>query len=76
MSTITRARTAIQPIGTHTIHGSHHDIRLAHHHQTQPLLEIYGGRGITVSVNGMGGIEEITDRVIAALEISPPQPTA
>jgi adenylate kinase len=47
-----------------------------YHHQTQPLLEIYGGRGITVSVNGMGGIEEITDRVIAALEISPPQPTA
>lgn len=35
--------------------------------QTQQLLDIYGERGITVSVNGMGDIEEITDRVVAVI---------
>lgn len=35
--------------------------------QTQPLLDIYGERGITVSVDGNGEIGEITDRVIGVL---------
>ena len=38
--------------------------------QTQPLLDVYGERGVTVSVDGMGEIDEITDRVIAALHAS------
>lgn len=36
--------------------------------QTKPLLDIYEGRGLIVSVDGTGGIEVITDRVIAALD--------
>lgn len=47
-----------------------------YHEQTQPLLDIYGSRGITVSVDGMGEIEEITDRVVSALGASPAQPPA
>ena len=39
-----------------------------YHEQTQPLLDVYGERGITVSVNGMGEIAEITDRVVDALK--------
>ena len=35
--------------------------------QTQPLLDIYGGRGKTVSVDGLGGIEDVTERIIQAL---------
>lgn len=35
--------------------------------QTQPLLDIYGSRGLTVEVDGIGEIEEVTDRVIAVL---------
>lgn len=35
--------------------------------QTQPLLDIYDERGLTVRVNGIGDIEEVTDRVIAAI---------
>ncbi len=35
--------------------------------QTQPLLDIYESRDLTVQVDGMGEIEEITERVLAAL---------
>lgn len=35
--------------------------------QTAPLLEIYGDRGLLVQVNGLGEIEEITDRILSAL---------
>lgn len=35
--------------------------------QTQPLLDIYEERGLTVAVDGLGEIEEITQRVITAL---------
>ncbi len=37
--------------------------------QTQPLLSLYRDRGIVVEVDGMGEIEEITDRVLAALTV-------
>lgn len=36
--------------------------------QTAPLLEIYGGRGLLVSVDGMGEMDEVTDRIVRALE--------
>lgn len=36
--------------------------------QTQPLLDIYDERGLTTQVDGIGDIEEVTDRVIAALD--------
>ena len=38
-----------------------------YHEQTQPLLDIYESRGLTVPVNGMGEIEEITERVLTSL---------
>jgi len=38
--------------------------------QTQPLLDIYGERGLTVSVDGIGDVDEVTERIVAALEAS------
>ncbi len=38
--------------------------------QTQPLLDVYDSRGVTVSVDGMGEVEEITERVLAVLKSS------
>jgi adenylate kinase len=35
--------------------------------QTEPLLDVYAGRGVLVLVNGMGEISEVTDRVLTAL---------
>lgn len=35
--------------------------------QTEPLLSVYRDRGVVVEVDGMGEIEEITDRVLAAV---------
>lgn len=35
--------------------------------QTQPLLDIYEQRDITVAVDGIGELEEVTQRVLAAL---------
>lgn len=36
--------------------------------QTQPLIDVYANRGITVSVNGIGDVEEVTDRILSVLE--------
>jgi adenylate kinase len=35
--------------------------------QTAPLLEIYGKRDLLVSVDGMGDIDEVTERILSAL---------
>jgi len=35
--------------------------------QTQPLIDLYDGRGLTVSVDGSGQVEEITERIVSAL---------
>ncbi len=35
--------------------------------QTQPLIDVYDGRGLTVRVNGIGDVEEVTERVLAKL---------
>lgn len=35
--------------------------------QTQPLLDVYEQRGITVEVNGLGEIDEVTERIISVL---------
>jgi adenylate kinase len=37
------------------------------HEQTAPLLEIYGKRDLLISVDGMGDIDEVTERILAAL---------
>jgi adenylate kinase len=36
--------------------------------QTAPLLEIYGNRSLLISVDGMGDIDEVTERILTALE--------
>ncbi len=36
--------------------------------QTRPLLDVYESRGVTVSVNGLGEMDEITERVLDALD--------
>ena len=36
--------------------------------QTAPLLDIYNARGIIVSIDGIGEVEEVTDRILEALD--------
>jgi len=36
--------------------------------QTEPLLDVYGSRGLLVEVNGLGEIDEVSERVFAALD--------
>jgi adenylate kinase len=36
--------------------------------QTEPLLDVYRSRGVLVEVNGLGEIEEVSERVFAALD--------
>lgn len=36
--------------------------------QTAPLLKIYGGRGLLISIDGMGDIDEVTERILSAIE--------
>lgn len=38
-----------------------------YHEQTDPLLEVYGERGLLLEVDGMGSVEEVSARVLAAL---------
>ena len=44
-------------------------VRLATYaEQTAPLLDVYGTSGLLVSVNGLGEIDEVSERVFAALD--------
>jgi adenylate kinase len=36
--------------------------------QTAPLLDIYNTRGIVTHIDGLGEIEEVTDRILAVLD--------
>ena len=36
--------------------------------QTAPLIEVYAARGVLTGVDGMGAVEEVTERVFTALE--------
>ena len=36
--------------------------------QTQPLIAVYGERGIVVEVDGMGEVHDVTQRIFAALD--------
>jgi adenylate kinase len=38
-----------------------------YHRETAPLAETYAGRGLLVQVDGLGEVDEVTDRVVAAL---------
>ncbi|MGA8258401.1 MAG: nucleoside monophosphate kinase, partial [Nocardioides sp.] len=35
--------------------------------QTEPLIDVYRSRGLLVEVDGMGEVDEVTQRVFAAL---------
>jgi adenylate kinase len=35
--------------------------------ETAPLIEVYGARGVLVSIDGIGDIADVTDRITAAL---------
>jgi len=35
--------------------------------QTAPLIDVYGARGLLVSVDGMGSVSEVTGRILVAL---------
>ncbi len=39
--------------------------------QTAPLTEVYGQRGLLVQVDGMGAVDEVTKRLLVALEAHP-----
>ncbi|MCW2750806.1 MAG: adenylate kinase [Aeromicrobium sp.] len=36
-------------------------------HETAPLLEVYGSRGVVIEVDGMGSAEEVGQRIVDAL---------
>jgi len=36
--------------------------------ETAPLTSVYGERGLLLRVDGMGAVDEVTDRVVAALD--------
>ena len=36
--------------------------------QTEPLLDVYRSRGVLVEVNGLGEIDEVSERIFVALE--------
>lgn len=39
--------------------------------QTAPLIDVYRGRGLLVEVDGEGDVEEVTERIFAALDQIP-----
>jgi len=39
--------------------------------QTEPLIEVYRGRGILIEVDGMGEVNEVTQRIFEALDVVP-----
>lgn len=38
-----------------------------YHRETQPLSDAYAERGLLVQVDGLGEIDEVTERILAAL---------
>jgi adenylate kinase len=39
--------------------------------ETEPLIEIYRGRGILIEIDGMGEVADVTQRVFDALDVVP-----
>ena len=39
--------------------------------QTEPLIEVYRDRGILLELNGMGEVDEVTERIFEALDVIP-----
>jgi adenylate kinase len=41
--------------------------------QTQPLIDVYDERGLTVQVNGIGDVEDVTERILERLRAANPR---
>ena len=39
--------------------------------QTEPLIEVYRGRGILLEVDGMGEVDQVTQRIFETLDVVP-----
>ena len=39
--------------------------------QTEPLIEVYRARNLLIEVNGMGEVDEVTQRIFDALDVVP-----
>jgi adenylate kinase len=39
--------------------------------QTEPLIEVYRGRGILIELDGMGEVDDVTQRIFDALDVVP-----
>jgi adenylate kinase len=59
-----RAKDQDRPDDTEEIIRHRQDVYLA---ETQPLIEIYSARGLVVEIDGLGGIKEITQRILDGL---------
>lgn len=35
--------------------------------QTAPIIDVYGARGLVITVDGLGAVDEVTDRILHAL---------
>ena len=44
--------------------------------QTEPLLDVYRSRGLLVEVDGLGEVDEVSERVFAALDAHRERPTS
>jgi len=47
--------------------------------QTAPLIDVYGARGLVVTVDGLGAVDAVTERILSALaavDITPDAPSA
>ena len=44
----------------------HNRLRV-YNEQTQPLIDLYSGRGLTATIDGIGDIDEVTERILAVL---------
>lgn len=41
--------------------------RRVYNEQTQPLIDLYSERGLTATIDGIGDIDEVTERILAVL---------
>ena len=39
--------------------------------QTEPLIEVYRDRGLLIELDGMGEVDDVTNRIFAALDVIP-----
>ena len=43
---------------------------LVYAQETWPLLDIYGARGLLLRVDGMGDMDDVTARLLSALDVN------